>query len=141
MLSAYQHSSVQLSALQPSAVKFFTSPEFHVIYHHPPPPPEGLRIRYTTESSSIFKPVSRAAKIRKTIPKSSKKGHNSTPETTENNLCEKFVFAYFPCENLVLRAPAPSVQASTHNSVQKCDLTKNVKKLKSQASVPKKLPR
>ena len=36
ILSDFQQSSVQLSAIQPSAVKLFTGPKFHVIDHRHP---------------------------------------------------------------------------------------------------------
>ena len=45
------------------------------------------------EKHSNFKPVSKAEKIRKSIPKPSKKHKNSTLETPKHSFCENMVFA------------------------------------------------
>ena len=69
MLSAISH--LLLSCLQATIRDFF------------PPAPSPLGIRYTTKNPSIFKPVSKAAKIRKaaqSLPKTKKKDGPKTME-------------------------------------------------------------
>ena len=45
------------------------------------------------EKHSIFKPVSKAEKLRKPAPKASKKHQKSTLESPINDFCENMVFA------------------------------------------------
>ena len=69
------------------------------------------------EKHLIFKPVSKTEKIRKTIPRASKKHKKSGLEPSENDFCENMVFA-IPS----LRKPcfaAPAVNNSTRKSMQK----------------------
>ena len=57
------------------------------------------------ENHAIFKPVSKAEKLRKPAPRASKKHQKSTLESPINVFCENVVLQYLPCENLVLAAP------------------------------------
>ena len=61
-----------------------------------PPPTYGLRIRNPLENPSIFKPFSRATKMRKVAPKASEK-HTKIdkidPAILKNDFCKKSVFA------------------------------------------------
>ena len=45
------------------------------------------------EKHSIFKPVSKTEKVRKTIPRASQKHQKSALESPKNDFCENMVFA------------------------------------------------
>ena len=45
------------------------------------------------EKHSIFKPVSKTEKVRKTTPRASKKHQKSALESPKNDFCENMVFA------------------------------------------------
>ena len=82
--SAFQ----QAAAAQPSAVKLFTGPTEEVDYHGQP---VNVGFRSPSEEPSIFKPVSRVAKIRKTAPNASRKTPGNQPRNHENDYSEKLV--------------------------------------------------
>ena len=89
------------------------------------------------EKHSIFKPVSKAEKIRKTIPKASK-NTNNRPSNHQKTIFAKTSFLQdLPYENLVLRAAA--VKNSTRKSMQKVSWKQAKKNIEFSPSKPKKL--
>ena len=77
---------------------FTTDPPIHVLSGAIQDPHGDL------EKHSIFKRVSKAAKIRKSIPQvSSKKHQKSALQLGKKLFLRKHVFQYFQYENLVLR--------------------------------------
>ena len=65
-----------------------------------PPPDTWLRIRYITKNPFVFKPVFKAKKIRKTVPKAVQKRQKSIPIFIKTDFHENSIF-----EILSIRKP------------------------------------
>ena len=71
--------------------------------------PAPVEIRYTTKNPSILKPVSRAAKTRKTVPKLPKNANKRPRNQQQNDFCEQLVFAMHS-----MRGPAIKTHKRRH---------------------------
>ena len=108
----------QLSAICCSAFSCQSSAVKAKVQGYSRPPPARLRIRYTTKNPSIFKPVPRAAKTRKTAPTAhkNKKQHTHRNQQKQNTFCEQLFFARHYPRKPGFRSPRrPNVDSKVDN--------------------------
>ena len=119
IVSAFQQSSVLLSAVQPSAVKLFTRPELYVIK---PRLPSSFCSVTPTKINQLSSLSPRRQKLEKMLPRLPNNNTNLTPKSMKNDFCEKLISAAASMREPGLRnhgRPNSNSQIGTKSDVKK----------------------